>query len=86
MFPDGVVARSGYRMRSAERDGAMTETHRPIWTIRHHLARWLIHTGLRVMPAGRFRSEVSAALWGVNFQVMAHNAALQAAVNGVTDV
>ena len=26
MFPDGVVARSGYRMRSAERDGAMTET------------------------------------------------------------
>lgn len=41
------------------------------WTIRHHIARWMIHTALRIMPSGRYRSELNAALWTLGMQVQA---------------
>jgi hypothetical protein len=34
--------------------------------LRHSIARWLIHLGLRVMPPGRARSELDGVIreWG----------------------
>lgn len=42
---------------------------------RHSLARWMIHTALKVMPEGRYRAELSASLWTLNMRVMATLAA-----------
>ena len=38
---------------------------RRFWTyqVRYRLARWLIHTGLRVWPPGQGKAEVMTLLW-----------------------
>ena len=46
--------------------------------LRYRLARSLIHAGLRVMPAGRARSEINAMLWTWNMKVRATLAANEA--------
>jgi hypothetical protein len=48
------------------------------WTLRHYVARWLIGTGMRVMPPGRYRNELSAALWALCLKVQAIVAAERA--------
>ncbi len=50
---------------------------------RYALARILIHTGLKVMPPGRGRSELTALLWTWNMKVSATVAAHRAARTGV---
>lgn len=34
-----------------------------VWTFRHNVARLMIHGGLRVMPPGRVRRELTELLW-----------------------
>jgi len=33
------------------------------WLLRWHVARWMIHTALKVAPAGGARDVVESALW-----------------------
>lgn len=40
-----------------------------IWHYRHQLARLMIHAGLRVMPPGRFKQQLLAALWDLRWRV-----------------
>jgi hypothetical protein len=48
--------------------------------VRYTLGRWLVHLGLRIMPAGRIRSELYTLLdeWGT--RVYAELAIAQAAL------
>lgn len=51
-----------------------------IWTWRHHLARWMIHVGLKIMLPGRSRQELTEMLWVWNMKVHATVAAHRAAI------
>jgi hypothetical protein len=56
----------------------MLDMQMTFWTLRHYVASWLIGTGMRVMPTGRYRNELSAALWALCLKVQATVAAERA--------
>ena len=61
-------------------------SHRPVssdtpWTwghrVRSHVGLRLLRLALWALPPCRYRSELSAALWTLNFRVQAHVAVLR---------
>lgn len=57
-------------------------TIRALRMARFRIGRWLIHAGIRAMPHGRCRSELSNALWAWGMKV---NATVVACRDAETD-